>query len=133
MDSFPEDLLAPAQLIQALVPSEDQRYARWQVNIPAGEMPDEAWPLVIDFHRECDEECLYTCSPRGLELWAAYVATDSDGTVTQFSMKPYPVEFGEPTYEMCWCVDMRSPARPAPSTHRYPGPARESLLRVNDV
>lgn len=134
MDRFPEQQLAPAQLIAALGPvTDDQRYIGWVRNVPAGEIPDSEWSNLLNYSPEEDEDNHLTCSPQGLEPWTAYVATDSDGTVTQFSLKPYPVEFGAPTYDMCWCVDMGSPTVPGPVTHRYPGDVRQSLMRVNDV
>ena len=69
----------------------------------------------------------YLCSAEGLDKDANYVATDANVTTWQFGAKP---EWRERKHSL-WVRGGAGILFGAPSTHRRPGPASESLMEVH--
>ena len=67
------------------------------------------------------------CSAEGLEPWATHVATDKEGNdkTWQYSQRPVKPGWSETGWH-----PVAGRWRTAPSTHRRPGPASESLMEV---
>ena len=84
---------------------------------------DCPWRSDIRYHQPTDPEGIPYCSADGLQSWAEYVATDSDGLVWQFETRPWAE---------CdlWVSDLGAKEYFSPPTHRHPGDWRESLYRV---
>ena len=79
------------------------------------------WHPGSKYHQPTDEDGTPYISADGLEEWARYVATDSDGMALQMDTVPQDMPNG-------WLPIATWMA--APETHRHPGDWRESLYRV---
>ena len=110
--------LAPAALV------EIERYGRWpQVPKQTRRAAEIPWHTGLLYRQLRDEDGTPYIAADGLEGWAEYVATDSDGLVGQFKARPW-IEC------VLWVTGLVACEYSAPETHRHPGDWRESLYRV---
>ena len=112
-DSSEPPALAPAALV--IVRAE---YPAWVFRAD-----EVCWEPGLEYQHPRDEDGLPYISADGLEEWAEYVATDSDGLVGQFKARPW-IEC------VLWVTGLVAREYSAPETHRHPGDWRESLYRV---
>ena len=120
-DHVPADL-APAQFVYV------------ECNTPLGmcsagpfRVCETNWQPGLRYRLALSIDGLPLCSAEGLDKDANYVATDANGTTWQFGAKP---EWRERKHSL-WVRGGAGILFGAPSTHRRPGPASESLMEVH--